>query len=678
MAEPTIVNCPGCGGEVPVATKAARTAACPYCHSTLIVNEAAIRALGKMALLAETPSCLAVGWRARCAGREILVLGRLQFRYRAGLWDEWWVQFADDGSFAWISQDEDEYVLERPLAKLTPPDYDTVQPGDRVKLGKHTLWVEEKDEAVMVGMQGELPRDAAPECPMRYLELTDNAHHLTIEYFDDGTAEGFLGRRLQRNDLQAVDQPDGAAAWGLPYAAPTLSGPPEAAPPVLGTGPESEAVVTSSAGLRPRTVNCPQCGGTVEVRDAQGTAMVACQHCGSGLDVTQPGKVQLLYQSEEKRLKSALPMGATGTFQSVEWTVLGRVRYREDDFSGYWIWDEWQLHSAERGYAFLAVENGHWMWFEPLQHRVQFDPRSARPKQRVSLHGQSFKVFERSRALITYVEGELSWVARLGDKLGFMDAIRPPQMLSAEWTENELEWSLGRYVPRAEIAEAFGIAEDQLPRPSGVAPAQPFVRTKGQGFRAWTGLAVAVFLFGALLLAFASGGGKKVFDSGSISSNQYLSERGYVSPPIEIPDGTHVCKLHAHSSGVNNSWVALSVAFLDEDENVVMDADQTVEYYHGVEGGESWSEGSRSDSTFFVLTGPKKYRLNVFGEAGTWSPRGESKTTSGAAVQMQLYRDSVPVRYFVIASLLALIYPVWEFGRKLLFESRRWPSDDDD
>lgn len=668
--EPNVVSCTSCGGEVPVATKAARVASCPYCENLLIVNEEAVRALGKMALLAETPSCLAVGWTARCLGREIEILGRIQYRYRSGLWDEWWVRFVDDDSYGWISQDEGEYMLERPLPEgVRAPEYDAVKPGDRFSLGRYKLWVEEKDEAVMVGLQGELPRDVRPEGKMRYLDLTDNKVKVTFEYFDDGSHEGFSGRYLKPKDLVALSRDEDAQTAAV-YPAPKLECPP---------GKKAGKVVRSGEGVRPQAITCASCGGSVELRDAQGTAMVVCQFCGSALDVSKPGSASLLYKSEQRKLKGPLEIGAGGRLRGIEWTVIGRVRYQELDPSGQYLWDEFQLFNPQRGYAFLELENGHWMLSEPLRRRVLFQPTTSVPKQAFNVDGQKFTVFERSRAEITYVEGELSWVARLGDQLGYMDAIRPPQLASAEWTANEMEWSIGSYVPREEVARAFGLKEDQLPTPEGVAPAQPFERGKDRLISAWSGLAVALLLLAVGLMTWLISGGETVLSTGSIPASAYLSESGYLSEPFEIPAGSHTCKLAAVANSVDNSWVALSVAVLDEEENVLLDAEATVEYFHGVEGGESWSEGSRKDYTLFRLTGPKQYRLNVFGSAGVWSQSGGDRpTTSGAPVEVTLYRGVSPARYFFYAALLAAIFPVWEFGRQGIFEASRWPSDDDD
>jgi hypothetical protein len=173
--------------------------------------------------------------------------------------------------------------------------------------------------------------------------------------------------------------------------------------------------------------------------------------------------------------------------------------------------------------------------------------------------------------------------------------------------------------------------------------------------------------------------GELLFSTGHVTSEEYLSDTGFMSRPFEVPKGSHICSLSAKTSRLDNAWVGLTVAFLDKDDNVVLDADSIVEYYHGVEGGERWSEGSLEDETLMLLDGPKEYRVNIFGETGVWSRTGGDRTTTtGAPVSIAIYRGMKPARYFFFAAIIALVYPLWEFGRGVLFESRRWPSDDDD
>ena len=665
---PVTVNCPSCGGDVTVASPASRTACCPYCQSTLIVNEQAVRLLGKMALLAETPSCLAVGWPARCLGKEIRVLGRLQYRYDAGLWDEWWIEFAADGSHAWISQDEGEYMFEKPYSqRMEVPKYNSAKVGDRVRFGDRELWVEEKNTAEMVGMQGEIPLDAAPGKPMRYLDLTDNKIKATVEYFDDGSHLAFRGKYLKRSDLQS-DIPEGFRQKSAqPYAPPALSRP---------EGPRPK-IVRSTEGLRPQTVNCPNCGGTVTIRDRKGVAMAVCAHCNSALDVAVPGKVRLLYKAKQRKRGFPLEIGATGTLHGVEYIVTGIVVSREDVSDGIYEWVSFQLFNPEQGYAFLELENGHWLLFKSLKHPVKFDPHQAARGRTFSYRGQKYKVFERSAARVVYVEGELSWVARLEDRNEYMDAIRPPHLISAEWTKKEIEWSLGTYTTSDAVGDAFKIPDDKRTHPRGIAPAQPFKRSQSQRLRSIACVIAAALLVVLVFVAWLNQG-TVIMQARNVPASDYLSETGFVSDPFEIPEGTHISKLSIQSNGLSNTWVATSVAILDENETVVLDADAIVEEYHGHTGGESWREGSQSDYTLLRLTGPGIYRLNVFGASGSWSPSGgDRSSTTGPPIDITLETGVVPARYFLIAAIVAAIYPIWSFGRKFFFEARRWPNEED-
>lgn len=203
--------CPSCGGPLSPASRRALTAVCSYCGSTLIVDSEGIRSLGKLALLADPPSLLAVGGEFLCRGRRGAVLGRLQFQYREGLWDEWWVRFADDGAESWISQDEGEYMVENQVpAPAGLPGYDSVRPGDRLGLAGAEFWVDEKDEAWTVAAQGCLPFRVEPDEYMRYLDLSDGRRFATLSYFWDGSVEAYLGESLAPEDIAVPREAGGS------------------------------------------------------------------------------------------------------------------------------------------------------------------------------------------------------------------------------------------------------------------------------------------------------------------------------------------------------------------------------------------------------------------------------------------------------------------------------------
>jgi hypothetical protein len=132
---------------------------------------------------------------------------------------------------------------------------------------------------------------------------------------------------------------------------------------------------------------------------------------------------------------------------------------------------------------------------------------------------------------------------------------------------------------------------------------------------------------------------------------------------------------------LNNSWLACDVALLDAKDNVVEEVDAEISYYHGVEGGESWSEGERRTTTYFKAPTAGSYRLILKASAGS----GIAGLPRGEPLAIRLYQGAVLSRYFLAAFIIVALFPLFEISRKYLFEKRRWgpvtedeDGDDDD
>src|SRR5262249_41073735 len=151
----------------------------------------------------------------------------------------------------------------------------------------------------------------------------------------------------------------------------------------------------------------------------------------------------------------------------------------------------------------------------------------------------------------------------------------------------EINWSLGTFLPVREVEVAFG--KTGLPHPSGVAPNQPFPH---KVIYAYWGLLTAIMI--ALGLIFLPGSGRRqVFDQGydlTGLANEGASQVVF-SNPLEIEARKNI-KVTARSS-VDNTWIDIAGDFFNEQTGLVQQFSLPVAYYHGVEGGESWSEGSQ-------------------------------------------------------------------------------------
>ena len=92
------------------------------------------------------------------------------------------------------------------------------------------------------------------------------------------------------------------------------------------------------------------------------------------------------------------------------------------------------------------------------------------------------------------------------------------------------------------------------------------------------------------------------------------------------------------------------------------------DYYHGVDGGESWSEGSRSRTNYIgrVPAGRYVLRLEPEVEPGKAPPYYDIRLRSG-----------VPrLAHLVLVLLLLLLGPIALGISKARFESRRWAESD--
>ena len=141
----------------------------------------------------------------------------------------------------------------------------------------------------------------------------------------------------------------------------------------------------------------------------------------------------------------------------------------------------------------------------------------------------------------------------------------------------------------------------------------------------------------------------------------------YLTRAFNITESDTLCELTVDSN-VDNGWVYLDVALVDDQERALLDFSSEASYYHGVEGGESWSEGSRRDSTVFKVKDPGQYRLLVLGQKGDSGPHGVKLTVA----------EGVSIgRYNAILAVLCLIGPIGFFVRRAMIEQARWGGDDD-
>jgi hypothetical protein len=113
---------------------------------------------------------------------------------------------------------------------------------------------------------------------------------------------------------------------------------------------------------------------------------------------------------------------------------------------------------------------------------------------------------------------------------------------------------------------------------------------------------------------------------------------------------------------LNNTWIYLSMALINLDSGQAYDFGREVSFYSGVDGGESWSEGTRSDEATLPSVPAGQYYLRI-------EPDSDTPPVNYA---VRVYRD-VPTLWFLPLALVALsLYPLIVWLRSRSFETQRW------
>ena len=398
-------------------------------------------------------------------------------------------------------------------------------------------------------------------------------------------------------------------------------------------------------------LQCPSCGGTVEIHPDRGPKAVVCRYCGSVLDLSAD-QLDILGQTSPKA-RPGVPIepGMTATFGGVEHLVIGWVRYQGWDSEDRWSWDEWQLVD-ERGtpHYLSRDENGF-----SLQTRVRPVKRFYPARSRfIDVPGGRAVVKERSPAKITALRGELTWRPRLGQTLQVLDAVGPGgRVYSAEYSSAEIELVGGPRLSEQAVWRAFG--RDDLAREAARKATR---REERQKLAVLCALATLVFLVGACGTTLTGTGLLEkdlplVARAGEPAGGTFSNDDVLVGVfEVTQPGRAHEVTLETRAPGVGEwaeveVWVAepsgarhpVGVASFWEEE--------------GYEDGERWHEQDTKESLLFRPSASGPHRLEVAAEA----------TVNPLALQVRVLGGVWLARYFLIAAALTAAAAYFLFPR---------------
>lgn len=618
----TTANCPSCGAAIEFAIGSSEVVVCGYCRSIVARTDRGLETHGKVAALIDTGSPLSRGVTGKYRGVGFRITGRTQLRHRAGgVWDEWYAAL-DDGRWAWLAEAQGRFYVTFKVASDAPPHTDLQLGGPALD----DLVVAEIGTAELISAEGELPWTPEAGSTYDYADLTGaDRRFATIDYSEEPPVV-FKGVETTLQELGV-------------------------------TGQARSTRVAAAA------LNCPSCGGALELRAPDQAERVWCPYCGAGSDVTN-GKLTFFKKLAKARVEPIIPLGTTGTIDGDAYVVAGFME-RAVRFDRDYFWTEYLIFNREKGFRWLVQSDGHWSFVTPLRPGEVADGQPAGAAKSVQYGGGEYKLFQDAPARVTYVVGEFYWKVAVGERVNTVDWIRPPFGISKEVTTSgaqEIAYSHARYVTPKEIEKAFNV--EGLNRPVAVGPMQPYTGPNLVG--AW-------LLMLLLLLGVAMGLGivlpgrtvlTKTFDLSAEPPAAGGPENGRVvfSEPFELT-GKYNVAVKAKAS-LDNTWVYIAGDLVDDSTGGLYSFELPIEYYSGVEDGESWSEGSRDATKVLARPDKGRYalRLETQWEAGKQPP----------LISVEIREGVFRLPYFILALLAISILPVFGAIRQFNFEQQRW------
>ncbi len=280
---------------------------------------------------------------------------------------------------------------------------------------------------------------------------------------------------------------------------------------------------------------------------------------------------------------------------------------------------------------------------------------------------KKFSIFLRDKAIVKYVKGEFYWRVKKGETTSAIDYISPPYMLSVEGNAKEINVSLGEYIDRNDVAEAFEISPSLLPPENGVAPNQPGPYQGRLGKILWV-TAFAIFgVFAVQVFGLATSDNVQVYTTWT-SVAPHQKDQTFGTPPFNLPKDSNV--FIRSTAMVENDWVELRLSLVNDKTHQEYAVTQAIEYYKGYEDGESWSEGSQHAETFLSKIPSGDYRLLVDTDAGAF------QYNLPANFLLEVKRDVLSWSNFWFTFLLLIIYPVFALFKHWRFETKRWAESD--
>ncbi|MDF2552149.1 MAG: hypothetical protein K0R77_1424 [Chryseobacterium sp.] len=342
---------------------------------------------------------------------------------------------------------------------------------------------------------------------------------------------------------------------------------------------------------------CPVCNTENNIDLTFRVEEYVCRSCSNHIDIDQNISKRIVKKPIENVV---LEVGQKGILQAVEFTVISIVIRK---YGTHIFWREYALKDKSGNDLFLSESDGHWVLLETIP-KEKFILGSS--KTLGEYNGKTYRWYETTDCNIHSAAGFFEDTLKFS-LATYKEYVNGTDMISREQSGSKIEYFKGEHISKNEIKKAFNIPN--LPPYSGIGIVQPFYINIKQ--------VINILCIAALLIClmqtyvYTSRANDTVFQENIYFKN--IENKELVSKSFTLLGGSAPLEVRAHTA-VDNSWANIQLSLVNEKTNETTYVSKDIEKYSGVEGGESWTEGSETEEFNICGVAPGTYHFVISAE----------------------------------------------------------------
>jgi len=214
-----------------------------------------------------------------------------------------------------------------------------------------------------------------------------------------------------------------------------------------------------------KALKCPKCGGGLskgsrshydEDEEEEVSIPVArCIQCNTEYDQHTSEYYEVFADDLTSDKDSTIfKLGLKGKLKGIEYEIIGRLRYQEEEEYEKCTWDEWVAVSGDGVFHYFVEEDGRIDSYEEyIPESIDMESNGSS----IEFEGKKIKKSEGYIGRIVLAEGELPWKPEIGEAALCYDFKKDGIHYTIEKSDDEVSITKGEKLSHGEVIEAFNI-----------------------------------------------------------------------------------------------------------------------------------------------------------------------------------------------------------------------------